>query len=160
MEFFTYKSSYNYLSDYPVDWDATKGTQLKLDLSVNGTTSSITIPSAVKYKYLGVWITHNLSPQVYIKELKRKINFLANAFRSVGGASQSLKYCTNIWHVFVRPLLDYSQTYFSFLEDRHRKVLYTLYRQSARKVTFLKEYTPNDLVDRLIQYDYKNLHTE
>ncbi len=142
MEFFTYKSSCDYLSDDPTNWHTTNGTQLRLDLFVSGAATSITIPLVTKYKYLGIWITRDLTSQVHIKELKRKVNYLTNAFRSVGDASQSLKFCANVWQVFIRPLLDYSQTYFSFLEDRHRKALYSLYRSSARKMMFLKNDTP------------------
>ena len=42
----------------------------------------------------------------------------------------------------------------------YRKLLNSLYRKSARKMMHLKKYTPNDLIDKLIQYDYKNLHSE
>ncbi len=66
----------------------------------------------------------------------------------------------NISLSYAHLLLDYSQTYFSFLEDRHKEMLNLLYRESARKMMFLKAYTPSNLVDRLIQYNYKELHQE
>ncbi len=160
MDFFSLKTSYNHLSDYPTEWTKGKGALLKLDLYPNGTLTTVSIPLVTEYKYLGVIITRDLLPNSHLQTLRKKINYLTNAFRSVGGASQSLKFCVNTWHVFIRPLLDYSQTYFSFLQDRHRKSLNSLYRESARKMTFLRRYTPNCLVDKLIQYNYKELHLE
>ena len=160
MDFFTHRTSYNHLSDHDTTWDKKKGTELRLDITINGKPSTIAIPLVTDYKYLGVFISRDLTPQAHISYLKKKINFIANAFKSVGGASESLKFCANTWHVFIRPLLDYSQTYFSFLEDRHKNALHALYRESARKLTFLKSYTPKSLVESLIQYNYKDLDVE
>ena len=39
-------------------------------------------------------------------------------------------------------------------------MLNSLYRESARKIMFLKGYTPNKLIDDLIQYNYAELHQE
>ena len=160
MDFFSRSTSYNHLSDYQTTWDKKKGTELKLDISVKGVKTTINIPLVTEYKYLGILISRDLTPQAHLQMIAKKITYITNAFKSVGGVSDSLKFCVNTWHVFIRPLLDYSQTYFSFLEDHHRELLYSLYRKSARKMMFLKKYTPNKLVEKLIQYDYRNLHIE
>ena len=140
MDFFTHKTSYDHLSDYETVWDKKKGTELKLNISVLGKRTTVNIPLVTEYKYLGVLISRNLTPDAHLQMLNKKINFIINAFKSVGGASQSLKFCSNTWQVFIRPLLDYSQTYFSFLENRHRERLYSLYRKSARKMIHLNDY--------------------
>lgn len=160
MDLFSRKVAYKHLSDDETSWDKEKGTMLKLNISPNREQITINLPLVTEYKYLGIRITRDFQPTAHIQGLKKKINYLVNAFKSVGGASQSLKFCVNTWQVFIRPLLDYSQTYFSFLEDRHREMLNSLYRESARKMMFLKSYTPNSLVDRLIQYNYRELHQE
>jgi len=143
MEFFTLKTSYNYLSDHRTTWVAGKGTELQLDISPNGVATTIKVPLVIEYKYLGVRITRDLLPTAHLQGLKAKINYIINSFKSIGGASESLRFCSNTWQVFIRPLLDYSQTYFNFLEEKHREMLNTLYRESARKIMFLKSYTPN-----------------
>lgn len=158
MDLFTRRISYNHLSDHNAIWDKAKGTELSFDISVKGVQRTIRVPLVTEYKYLGVTISRDFTPHAHIQALKKKINFVANSFKSVGGASKSLKFCANTWQVFIRPLLDYSQTYFSFLEDHHRDALHLLYRESARKMMFLKSYTPKCLVEKLIQYNYKELH--
>ena len=44
MDFFTRKTTYNNLSDYPTIWDKKKGTELVLEVCPNGTKVMITIP--------------------------------------------------------------------------------------------------------------------
>ncbi len=149
MEFFTLRTSYDYLSDVTTIWIKDKGTEIHLNISPNGIPTTIKVPVVTEYKYLGVRISRDLQPTGHLKALKKKINFIVNAFKAVGGAGQNLKFCVNTWHIFIRPLLDYSQTYFSFLEESHREKLFRLYRESARKMMFLKGYTPNYLVDSL-----------
>ena len=160
MDLFTRRVSYNHLSDHNTIWDKTKGTELSYDISIKGIQHTIRVPLVTEYKYLGVILSREFTPHAHIRALRKKINFITNSFKSVGGASESLKFYANTWQVFIRPLLDYSQTYFSFLEDHHRDALHLLYRESARKMMFLKNYTPKNLVERLIQYNYKELHLE
>ena len=88
-------------------WNKNKGTEIKLDIFIKGVQTTITIPLVIEYKYLGVIITRDLTPHAHIQALRKKIIFLINAFKSIGGASNSVKFCINTWHVFIRPLLDY-----------------------------------------------------
>ena len=158
MHMFSQRTSYRYLSDHPTIWTSDKGTELTLNITVNNILNTIKIPLVTSYKYLGVRISRNLTPKAHFAELKKKINYLVNAFKAVRGTSQNLKFCHNTWQLFVRPLLDYSLTYFSYLEEKHLVGLHALYRQSLRKMLFLKNYVPIDVIDSLIQYDYRNLH--
>ncbi len=116
MDFFSQKTSYDYLSDEKTIWDKANGTILKLNIAPNGKETTISVPLVPEYKYLGIRITRDLTPHVHLRWLKKKILFIINAFKSTGGASNNLKFCVNTWHVFIRPLLDYCQIYFSFLE--------------------------------------------
>jgi hypothetical protein len=160
IDLFSCKTSYKHLSDEDTIWIKNQGTELKLNIDILGATRTITLPLVTEYKYLGVKISRDLTPHAHLNFLNKKINYLVNAFKSIGGSSQNLKFCVNTWHVFIRPLLDYCQTYFYFVEPRHREKLHTLYRESLRKMAFLKSYTPTSVVEQLIQYDYKHLHEE
>jgi len=107
MDFFSHKTCHDHLSDHKTAWDKKKGAELKPDILVKGKKTTIIIPLVTKYKYLGIMISRDLTPYAHLRALKKKVNYLANAFRSIGGASESLKFCVNTWHVFIRPLLDY-----------------------------------------------------
>lgn len=131
---------------------------MTLCLHPNGKKRNVSVPITTNYKYLGVKISRNLNSKPQILALKQKINFITNAFTSIRIASQNIKFCFNTWEIFVRPLLDYSQTLFFYLSDKDRDQLHTLYRQSVRKMLFLQKSTPTSLIDKLIQYDYKTLH--
>ncbi len=91
--------------------------ELELEVSPKGIPTKLRIPLVLSYKYFGVIISRDPSPNAHLQAMKKKINFIVNAFRSIGGANQSLKFWANTWQVFIRPLLDNSQTYFYFLQN-------------------------------------------
>ena len=160
MEMFSLKTNYNFLSDEKTTWTKNKGTSITLTLYPNGKKTKVILPVTPVYKYLGVKITRNLSGDTHIQTLKAKIEYITHAFTATRLASQDLKFCLNTWQLFIRPLLDYFQTYFSFLPVKDRTELETLYRQSVRKMLFMDRSTPTYLMDRLIQYDYRNIYKQ
>ena len=157
MEMFTSRRNYNYLSDSETQWKKNEGCNIKLVLYPNSRKREIAIPITTKYKYLGVIISRNLDAKPHLKYLKQKTNFITNAFTSVRIASNNIKFCFNTWEIFVRPLLDYSQTLANYFSPNDKTKFDTLYRQSLRKMLFLNSSTPVELIDQLIQYKYKSL---
>lgn len=158
MEMFSKRTNYRFISDQPTQWKKGEGCSIQLTIFPNGKSTTINIPIVAHYKYLGVRISRNLSPEPHLKAIKAKINYIIYAFTAVRSASKDLRFCHNTWQLFIRPLLDYSQTYFSFLTNKARNKLQVLYRESLRKMLFLYKTTPIDVIDRLVQYDYYHLH--
>ncbi len=128
MEMFTSRSNYNFLSDSTTSWHRNKGCNISLTIYPDGKQLTINIPVTTNYKYLGVKICRNLRGNHQLEYLKAKSNFIINAFTATRLASQDIKFCLNTWQIFVRPLLDYSQTLFCFLSPKDRSKLQTLYR--------------------------------
>lgn len=158
MELFTQRTNYNFLSDEKTAWTKNKGTTITLTIYPNAEKTVIKIPVTPVYKYLGVKINRNLMGREHLESLKAKTNYITNAFTATRIASQDLKFCINTWQLFVRPLLDYSQTYFSFVSEKDRSLLHTRYRTSLKKMLFMPDYVPDRILDMLIQYDYRTLH--
>jgi len=115
------------------------------------------IPLVRVYKYLGIHINQNLTFKHHLGFLKKKINYLTSAFTSIRKYSSSLRFCHNTWELFVRPLLDYSNTYINFCPLKDHEKLQCLYRNSIRDMLFIKNYVPIDFINLLIQYDYITL---
>ena len=105
-------------------------------------------------------MTNKIKLKPHISFLRKKINFITNAFLSFRKHSKSIKFCINTWQTFIRPLLDYCSSYAFYVTSKERKILETLHRTSLRKMVFLKNYVPSVLVDSLIQYPYNLLPEE
>jgi hypothetical protein len=76
---------------------------------------------------------------------------------SIRKSSKDLKFCYNTWVLFIRSNLDYASAYLWYCTDKDRESMRTFYRTTLRKMMFLKDYTRVDLLDELIQYNYKEL---
>ena len=70
------------------------------------------------------------------------------------------KFCYNTWELFIRPNLDYANSYAYFVRPSDQFKLHTLYRTSLRRMLFIKNYVPNNLIDTLLKYSYKSLLNE
>lgn len=133
---------------------------LKLDRKIHyGLTDdkTIQIPLVKSYKYLGVNIHWNLSFAFHHSKLKQKITYITNCFVAIRKASESPRFCHNTWTTFIRPLLDYSALYTYYTGEKGRNLLEVLYRTSLKAMMFIKNYAPNELVDKLVQYDYRHI---
>ena len=75
---------------------------------------SYNIPIVRAYKYPSIYINQNLTFKHHYAFLNKKINYLTTAFTSIRKHSNSLRFCHNTWELFIRPLLDYSNTYINF----------------------------------------------
>jgi len=113
MEMFSFRTNYSFLSDSKTTWIKNKGCSIELIIYPEGKRKIITIPIVIKYKYLGVQISRNLSGKPHLQALKLKTNYIINSFTAIRISSQNVKFCLNTWQVFIRQLLDYSQTLFS-----------------------------------------------
>ncbi len=155
MHLFTRNNNYSKFSDSTINTQAQQGvTLISLNLS---SSESVTLPLVRKYKYLGIYINRNLRISDHISFLKKKINYIANSLISVRKASNSTKFCYNTWQIFIRPLLDYTNTYVNFVPQKDKELIWALYRGSLKKMLFMKPYIPNALTELLIQYDIRKL---
>ena len=143
-------------------WDSNKQSTsipFQLDL-LDQTKLEVEIPFVFSYKYLGVHINSKLRIDTHLKKTKLKINYLSNALWSSKKEGNSLQFNHNMWTTFIRPLLDYSQTYLAFCSNTCKTDMDTLYRTSMRKMVLLKDYVRLNIIERLINYNYKSLHQE
>jgi len=120
----------------------------------------IHLPYIRKYKYLGIVLSNKLKLGPHLGYIRRKINFVTNAFTSFRKHSKSVRFCHNTWQIFVRPLLDYAASYAYFVSAKDRKGIETLCRTSLRRMLFLKNYVPSEMMNSLIQYPYEKLPEE
>ena len=118
---------------------------------------TIRLPLLPKYKYLGIYINRQLNFKDHLAFLKDKLTFIINSFVSIRKSSKDLKFCYNTWELFIRSNLDYASAYLWYCTDKDRESMRTLYRTTLRKMMFLKDYTRVDLLDELIQYNYREL---
>jgi len=169
MKFMLDTTTCHHLSDCYAPWKG-KGYNRKAILGFNMSNSlhgllrrssdKIKIPFVKSYKYLGIYIASDLRIKHHIEYLKPKINYICNSFASMHKASFNMKFCYSTWTTFIRPLLDYASLYSYYAGPDRREKLQTLYRTSLRKMLFLKNYTKIDIVDPMIQYNYKELPQE
>lgn len=142
------------------DWEITIDVHYLPPNSLQVDDNRVMLPLVRNYKYLGITLDNTLNFKSHIQKLKRKITFITNAFYLLRKSSNSTKFCHGVWTTFIRPLLDYSQSAFAFASETSRDELARLYRTSMRGMMFLCDYTPINLVDSLIAYNYKNLMWE
>jgi len=116
---------------------------------------SYNIPLVRVYKYLSIYINQNLTFKHHYAFLNKKINYLTTAFTSIRKHSNSLRFCHNTWELFIRPLLDYSNTYINFCSLKGQEKLQCISRNLIN--AFHKNYVPIYFINFLIQYDYINL---
>ena len=122
MEMFTQRSNYNYLSDE----------NHYLDQEQRHSCNTHHIPKRQENQNQHpsdtcLQISRNQNYQKLIwscshPNLNAKTSYITNAFTATSLASQDLKFCLNTWQLFIRPLLDYSQTYFSFVSPKDREL--------------------------------------
>lgn len=148
------------LSDEPAKFEG-KGIHRKALLTFkygddNNQTHSI--PLVKCYKYLGIYLQWNIGMEFHIQKTKEKIQYITRSLVAIRKASDNPKFCHNTWTTFIRPLLDYSIIYSYYTGRKGRQMLETLYRTSLKQMLFIKSYAPNDIIDKLIQYDYKTLY--
>jgi len=121
---------------------------------------AIIIPLVRKSKYLGIFINRNLRVADHLEFLKKKRNYISNSFLGIRKASQSTKFCFNMWQVFIRPLLDYASVYTGYIPKEDQEQVWLLHWQSLRSIIFLRPYTPKAIADRILQYPYEKLATK
>ena len=155
MHFFSNMRNYTPFSDKEAVFnDETSSTPLTLTLDSQ---EKVIIPIVRKYKYLGIFVNNRLNITDHLSFLKKKTDYIINSFLSVRKASQSAKFCFNTWQLFIRPLLDYTNVYLNYVTTKDREATWTMYRQTARRMLFLKPYTSKLNIDSFIQYSYWEL---
>ena len=92
---FVNRTTYSYMSEEAGEWKKDVGGELTLKVKPDGIETIIKIPIVPNYIYLGIYLSRDLNCKEHLKQLKHKINFLINAFRSTTKASNSLKLCYN-----------------------------------------------------------------
>ena len=131
-----------------------------LFLCLPGMSKTIELPCVDVYKYLGIKINRSITIKDHMDYIKKKVNYITNSLFAIRKAGKNLRFCHNTWSTFVRPLLDYSQTYLHYCTDNDKTSFETFYRQSMRQMLFLKSGVPIEIINYLIGYDYKNLNKE
>ena len=147
-------SDYSAFSDEASKYDI--GKELA-PLTLNLKSEKVILPLVRTYKYLGIHVNRNLRITDHLKFLRKKTNFIINAFISIRKASLSVKFCHNTWQLFIRPLLDYTSTYLSYVPACDKELIWVMYRQTLRRMLFLKPYTNKQFADCMIQYPYWQL---
>ena len=157
--FHTRRKNFSELSDFKTNWDNEKK-ECILHLTIPGSTMTIELPCVEAYKYLGIKINRSLTIKDHLLYIKRKVDYITNSLIAIRKAGKNVKFCHNSWSTFIRPLLDYSQTYLHYCTQNDRANFEVFYRQTMRKMLFLHVGVPNEIINCLINYDYKNLNEQ
>lgn len=112
------------------------------------------IPVVQNYKYLGLYVDQKLTLSKQLEHITEKVTYQCSALWSILKAF-SLTERINLWTVIARPLFEmmifpyYAERSKSNIDKVHKKI-----RWSFKKFCLMKKNTSNEIIDRLMKFDY------
>jgi len=111
------------------------------------------IPVVTSYKYLGLNLNNRMDTRHHLAVMAPKINYLVYRLSLAPRGGTTLRLRANMWHVFVRPLIEMCLIFDALSNKTEKKAVRALSLKTFKRICGVTQSTSTEIMKRLMGMD-------